>query len=96
MVASPLIIGVVMVGLVANTLLPVPVFVTLTRFLDASVATALEAVNPAILAFVPTYSALATPTPPAVMIDPVETLEESVVNVEEIPCANGMRAVAVV
>jgi hypothetical protein len=30
------------------------------------------------------------------MIDPVETLEESVTKVEEIPCANGMRAVAVV
>jgi hypothetical protein len=38
-------IGVTSVGLVANTLLPVPVFVTLTRFLDASVATALEAVK---------------------------------------------------
>jgi hypothetical protein len=53
-------IGVTKVGLVANTLLPVPVFVTLTKFLDASVATALEAVNPAklvvpaILAVVPT------------------------------------------
>jgi hypothetical protein len=30
------------------------------------------------------------------MIDPVETLEESVTKVEEIPAANGMRAVAVV
>jgi hypothetical protein len=30
------------------------------------------------------------------MIDPVETLEESVVNVEEIPCANGMRTVVAV
>jgi hypothetical protein len=30
------------------------------------------------------------------MIDPVETLEESVVKVEEIPAANGMRAVVVV
>jgi hypothetical protein len=44
----------VMVGLVANTFEPVPVFVTLTRFLDASVATALEAVKPAMLASVPT------------------------------------------
>jgi hypothetical protein len=34
-----------MVGAVARTLLPVPVFVTLTKFLDASVATALDAVN---------------------------------------------------
>jgi hypothetical protein len=95
-------IGVTKVGLVANTLLPVPVLVTLTRFLDASVATALEAVNtaklvvPAILAVVPTYSALAIPTPPAVMIDPVVVLVESVVRLELIPCANGMRAVAVV
>jgi hypothetical protein len=30
------------------------------------------------------------------MIDPVETLEESVVNVEEIPAANGMRTVVAV
>jgi hypothetical protein len=52
--------------------------------------------TPAILAVVPTYSALATPTPPAVMIDPVVVLEESVVSVDVMPCANGMRAVAVV
>jgi hypothetical protein len=38
-------IGVTKVGLVANTLLPVPVLVTLTNALDASVATALEAVK---------------------------------------------------
>jgi hypothetical protein len=37
--------GVTNVGLVANTLLPVPVLVTLTSALDASVATALEAVK---------------------------------------------------
>ena len=37
--------GVTSVGDVASTLLPVPVFVTLTRPLDASVATALEAVR---------------------------------------------------
>jgi hypothetical protein len=30
------------------------------------------------------------------MIDPVETLEESVVRLELIPAANGMRAVVVV
>jgi hypothetical protein len=30
------------------------------------------------------------------MIDPVVVLDESVVNVEEIPAANGMRAVVVV
>jgi hypothetical protein len=30
------------------------------------------------------------------MIDPVETLEESVVSVDEMPAANGMRAVVVV
>ena len=44
-VAAPM-FGVVSVGLVANTLLPVPVFVTDTKFLDASVATALDAVRP--------------------------------------------------
>ena len=44
-VATPM-FGVVSVGLVANTLLPDPVFVTETRFLDASVATALDAVKP--------------------------------------------------
>jgi hypothetical protein len=44
-VAAPM-FGVVSVGLVANTLLPDPVFVTETRFLDASVATALDAVKP--------------------------------------------------
>jgi hypothetical protein len=38
-------VGVTKVGLVANTLLPVPVLVTLTNALDASVATALEAVK---------------------------------------------------
>ena len=38
--------GVTKVGLVANTLFPLPVLVTETRFLDASVATALEAVRP--------------------------------------------------
>jgi hypothetical protein len=42
---SELIVGVVIVGLVANTLLPVPVLVTLTKPLDASVATALDAVK---------------------------------------------------
>jgi hypothetical protein len=51
---------------------------------------------PAKFDVVPTYSALAIPTPPAVMIDPVVVLDESVVNVEEIPAANGMRAVVVV
>jgi hypothetical protein len=52
--------------------------------------------TPAILAVVPTYSALATPTPPAVMIDPVDVLDESVARLELIPAANGMRAVVVV
>jgi hypothetical protein len=39
-------IGVTNVGLVANTLLPVPVFVTLTNAFEALVATALDAVKP--------------------------------------------------
>ena len=37
--------GVTRVGEVANTLSPVPVFATDTRFLDASVATAFDAVS---------------------------------------------------
>jgi len=38
-------VGDAIVGLVAKTFEPVPVFVTLTKFLDASVATALETVK---------------------------------------------------
>jgi hypothetical protein len=53
-VATPLIgvpsagavnVGDAIVGLVAKTFDPVPVFATLTKFLEASVATALEAVK---------------------------------------------------
>ena len=44
-VATP-IFGVTKVGLVARTLLPVPVFVTLTKFFEPSVAMAEEAVKP--------------------------------------------------
>jgi len=102
------------VGEVANTLLPVPVLVTLTKPLEASVATALDAVKlekigcalkvaippsvtaPATLAVVPTYKALAIPAPPAVMIEPVETLEESVTRLEVRPWAKVIRAVVVV
>ena len=115
-----LIVGVVIVGLVAKTLSPVPVFVTLTKFLDASVATALDAVKaekigvmlnvatpptarvlckvtaPATLAVVPTYKALAMPTPPAVMIEPVPVLVESVARVELMPWAKGIRTVVAV
>ena len=108
------IVGPEIVGPVANTLLPVPVLVTLTRPLDASVATALDAVRlekigcalnvatpprvtaPATLAVVPTYSALAMPTPPAVIIDPDVVFVASVTNVELIPNAKGIRAVVVV
>jgi hypothetical protein len=108
------IVGKDIVGPVPSTLLPVPVLVTLTRPLEASVATAVEAVKlenigcalkvatpprvtaPAKLDVVPTYSALAIPTPPAVMIEPVEMLDESVARLELIPAANGMRAVVVV
>jgi hypothetical protein len=42
----PVIVRVVIVGDVSKTLFPVPVFVTLIRFLEASVATALDAVKP--------------------------------------------------
>jgi hypothetical protein len=52
--------------------------------------------TPAILAVVPTNSALATPTPPAVMIEPDVVLVESVTRLELIPAAKGMRAVVVV
>jgi hypothetical protein len=101
-------VGLLIVGLVPNTLLPVPVLVTLTSPLEASVATALEAVRlekigcalkvatPVTLAVVPTNKALAIPTPPAVMIEPVETLEESVVRLEVNPWAKVIRAVVVV
>jgi len=64
--------GVANVGLVARTLLPVPVFVTLTKFLDASVATALDAVSAEKtgvalnVAVPPTKRPLVIPTPPAV------------------------------
>ena len=107
-------LGVAIVGVVASTLLPVPVLVTLTSPLDASVATALDAVRlekigcalnvatpprvtaPATLAVVPTYSALAMPTPPAVIIDPDVVFVASVTNVELMPNAKGIRAVVVV
>ena len=56
----------------------------------------LKVAAPAKLANVPTYRALAIPTPPAVMIEPVDTLDASVTNVELIPWAKGIRAVAVV
>ena len=66
------IVGKEMVGAVPRTLLPVPVFVTLTRFLDASVATALDAVSAEKIgvalnvAVPPTNKPLVIPTPPAV------------------------------
>ena len=64
--------GVTNVGLVARTLLPVPVLVTLTRFFDASVATALDAVSAEKtgatlkVAVPPTNKPLVIPMPPAV------------------------------
>ena len=97
-----LMVGVVMVGLVANTLLPVPVFVTLTKFLDASVATALDAVSAEKtgatlnVAVPPTNKPLVIPTPPAVKIEPVEPLVVSVARLELMPCANGIRTVVAV
>jgi hypothetical protein len=95
-------IGVTNVGLVASTLLPVPVFVTLTSFLDASVATALDAVSAEKtglalnVAVPPTKRLLVIPTPPAVKIEPVEPLVVSVVRLELMPCANGIRTVVAV
>jgi hypothetical protein len=52
--------------------------------------------TPATLAVVPTNSALAIPTPPAVMIEPDVVFVESVVRLELIPAANGIRTVVVV
>ena len=54
-----LMVGVVMVGLVARTLLPVPVFVTLEMFLLASKANAVDAVKP-VNVVVPLMLAVAT------------------------------------
>ena len=57
---------------------------------DASVAT------PEMDAVVPTNNAFATPMPPAVMIDPVVVLVESVTRLLLMPAANGMRWVVTV
>ena len=51
---------------------------------------------PAMFAVVPTNNALAIPTPPLVMMEPVPTEVLSVVSVEDIPAMNGMREVVVV
>ena len=51
---------------------------------------------PAKLDVVPTNKALAIPTPPAVMIEPVVVLVASVTRLELMPCAKGIRAVVVV
>ena len=67
-----------------------------TKFFDASVNTGLEAVKPAMLVVVPTNNALAMPTPPAVIIEPVAVFVASVVRLELMPCANGIRTVVAV
>ena len=101
-VRPEVIFGVANVGAVPRTLLPVPVFVTLTKFLDASVATALDAVSAENIALAlnvavpPTNKPLVIPTPPAVKIEPVEPLVVSVARLELMPCANGIRAVVAV
>jgi len=90
------------VGAVPSTLLPVPVFVTLTSPFDASVATALDAVKLVKIgcalkfAIPPTYRFLAIPTPPSVIIDPVLIDEESVTKVDLSPCAKGICTVVTV
>jgi hypothetical protein len=56
----------------------------------------LKVAAPAKFDVVPTYNALAIPTPPAVIIDPVVMLDESVTRLELIPCANGIRTVVAV
>jgi hypothetical protein len=53
-------------------------------------------VVPAIFAVVPTNNAFATPTPPAVMIEPVAVLVASVTRLLLMPAANGILAVVVV
>ena len=53
-------------------------------------------VVPAIFAVVPTNNALAIPTPPAVMIEPVVVFVASVTRLLLMPAANGILAVAVV
>jgi len=60
-VATPM-VGVVSVGLVASTLLPVPVFVTDTTFLLASSARAVDAVSAEIVAVPPMLIVLPVPT----------------------------------
>ena len=53
-------------------------------------------IKPVTVAVVPTNNALAIPTPPEVMMDPVPTEVLSVVSVEDIPAIKGMREVVVV
>jgi hypothetical protein len=55
-----------------------------------------KVVTPAKFAVVPTNNALAIPTPPAVMIDPVLVEVLSVVRLDVTPCANVILAVVVV
>ena len=69
---------------------PVLVIKPVTPRVEESVAA------PAMFAVVPTYKALAIPTPPEVMMEPVPTEVESVVSVELIPAIKGMREVVVV
>jgi hypothetical protein len=57
---------------------------------------ALNVATPVTFNVVPINTALAIPTPPAVIIEPVEVLVESVAELELIPAAKGMRAVVVV
>jgi hypothetical protein len=52
--------------------------------------------TPAMFASPPTHNALATPTPPAVIIEPEPVPVESVVRDESMPAANGIRAVVAV
>jgi hypothetical protein len=72
---------------------PVPPDATGSALVNESV---LIVAVPAMLAKPPTHSALAIPTPPAVMIEPVVVLVASVARLELMPCANGIRAVVVV
>ena len=87
--------GVINVGVLSNTILPVPV-TDADNVMPPYVMVEPNVAAPAMLEVVPTNNALAIPTPPAVMIEPVVVLVESVARLELMPCANGIRTVVAV
>ena len=87
--------GVINVGVLSNTILPVPV-TDADKVTPPYVMVELNVTAPAMLAVVPTNNALAIPTPPAVIIEPVAVFVASVARLELMPCANGIRTVVAV